>query len=335
MSAFKFYTTDEVYGETFFKLPKVFFTNPLYINMSNDAKIAYAILKDRFQYSIKNNWVNENKQIYFIYTNKELMSILNCHEGKLNKIKKELQNAELLFQERLGLKKPNRLYLGKPEATATDVYIQNQENFQEKEVQSIDNKGNAKIAFQEKEVQSIDNKGNAKIAFQEKEAQSIDNKGNAKIAHNQYKELKNIDTYKDTVIDTTKEELQNRELLQSFSETQDHTFLDKRCLELIALFSNTIQEAHNAVGIIIRAKNKQEKKYGRVLIAEDWQEEIETTLRKVYHKIKTDAKIKNVHNYMFGAFCTTFENCLIQLQSWEQKNESQTVVTLHDWVEKK
>ena len=227
------------------------------------------------------------------------------------------------------------MYLGKPEATATDVYIQNQENFQEKEVQSIDNKGNAKIAFQEKEVQSIDNKGNAKIAFQEKEAQSIDNKRNAKIAHNQYKELKNIDTYKDTVIDTTKEELQSRELLQSFSETQDHTFLDKRCLELIALFSNTIQEAHNAVGIIIRAKNKQEKKYGRVLIAEDWQEEIETTLRKVYHKIKTDAKIKNVDNYMFGAFCTTFENCLIQLQSWEQKNESQTVVTLHDWVEKK
>ncbi|HAP5189121.1 TPA: hypothetical protein IUZ33_002984, partial [Enterococcus faecalis] len=142
-----------------------------------------------------------------------------------------------------------------------------------------------------------------------------------------------IDTYKDTVIDTTKEELQHRELLDSFSETQDQTFLDKHCLELIALFSNTIQEAHNAVGIIIRAKNKQEKKYGRVLIAEDWQEEIETTLRKVYHKIKTDAKIKNVDNYMFGAFCTTFENCLLKLQSWEQKNDSQTVVTLHDWLE--
>ncbi|HAP5289253.1 TPA: hypothetical protein IUZ60_002955, partial [Enterococcus faecalis] len=154
------------------------------------------------------------------------------------------------------------------------------------------------------------------------------------IGHDLYNTI-TIDTYKDTVIDTTKEELQHRELLQSFSETQEQTFLDKHCLELIALFSNTIQEAHNAVGIIIRAKNKQEKKYGRVLIAEDWQEEIETTLRKVYHKIKTDAKIKNVDNYMFGAFCTTFENCLIQLQSWEQKNESQTVVTLHDWVEKK
>ncbi|EOL60714.1 hypothetical protein UCU_03206, partial [Enterococcus faecalis EnGen0247] len=184
----------------------------------------------------------------------------------------------------------------------------------------------------------VDNSGNVKITLPESETntplKSLDNTGNVKITHNLYKEL-TTDTYKDTVVDTTKEELQQRELLQSFSETQDHTFLDKRCLDLIALFSNTIQEAHNAVGIIIRAKNKQEKKYGRVLIAEDWQEEIETTLRKVYHKIKTDAKIKNVDNYMFGAFCTTFENCLIQLQSWEQKNESQTVVTLHDWVEKK
>ncbi len=45
------------------------------------------------------------------------MSILNCHEGKLNKIKKELQNAKLLSRT-IRLKKPNRLYLGKPEATA-------------------------------------------------------------------------------------------------------------------------------------------------------------------------------------------------------------------------
>lgn len=36
---------------------------------------------------------------------------------------------------------------------------------------------------------------------------------------------------------------------------------------------------------------------------------------------------------MFGAFCTTFETCLLQLQSFEQTNDSQTVVTLHDWLE--
>ncbi|HBI1562722.1 TPA: replication protein RepA, partial [Enterococcus faecalis] len=147
-----------------------------------------------------------------------------------------------------------------------------------------------------------------------------------------YKEY--IDTYKDTVKDTKKEDLQNRELLQSFSETQDQSFLDKRCLDLIALFSQTIQEAHKTVGIIIRAKNKQEKKYDRTLVAEDWQEEIETTLRKVYLKIKTDHKIKNHDNYMFGAFCTTFENCILQMQAWEKTNDSnRSPILLHNWLE--
>ncbi|HGA2275116.1 TPA: replication protein RepA, partial [Streptococcus agalactiae] len=123
-------------------------------------------------------------------------------------------------------------------------------------------------------------------------------------------------------------------LLQSFSETQDQSFLDKRCLDLIALFSQTIQEAHKTVGIIIRAKNKQEKKYDRTLVAEDWQEEIETTLRKVYHKIKTDHKIKNRDNYMFGAFCTTFENCILQMQAWEKPNDSnRSPILLHNWLE--
>ena len=292
MSEFNYYTTKEVYGETFFQLPKIFFTNDHYKKLSLDAKVAYAILRDRFNYSIKNNWVDENDRIFFIYTNKELGEILDCSNKTVVKIKKELEEKKLLTQKRVGINTPNKLYIGKPIANAQDVYLQ------------------------------------------KNSPQTLDNSGSVKSTHNLYKEL-TTDTYKDTVIDTTKEELQNRELLRSFSKTQDQTFLDKRCLELISLFSNTIQEAHNAVGIIIRAKNKQEKKYGRVLIAEDWQEEIENTLRKVYHKIKTDANIKNIDNYMFGAFCTTFENCLIQLQSRETERKSHSVITLHDWVEGK
>lgn len=327
MSESKFYKSKQVYGETFFQLPKVLFTNKKYKKMSSDAKIAYALLKDRFTYSIKNNWIDNEDNLYFIFTNEELMTLLDVGNQKVVKVKKELEKVELLLQKRMGLNKPNRLYLLRPEVEATDVYLQSID-------ENVDNSENVKITLPK----NVDNSGNVKITLPELETntplKSLDNTGNVKITHNLYKEL-TTDTYKDTIVDTTKEELQQHELLQSFSETQDQTFLDKRCLDLIALFSNTIQEAHNAVGIIIRAKNKQEKKYGRVLIAEDWQEEIEATLRKVYHKIKTDAKIKNVDNYMFGAFCTTFENCLIQLQSWEQKNESQTVVTLHDWVEKK
>lgn len=39
------------------------------MQLSNDAKIAYALLKDRLELSIKNNWFDKNGDIFFIFTN--------------------------------------------------------------------------------------------------------------------------------------------------------------------------------------------------------------------------------------------------------------------------
>ena len=117
-----YFTITEQYREKFFQLPKVFFTNENYKKMSNDAKISYAILKDRLDLSIKNNWVDDNGNIYFIYTVNELENILNCGNKKIAKIKKELENNKLLKQKRQGLNKPNLLYLLKPIITEKDVY---------------------------------------------------------------------------------------------------------------------------------------------------------------------------------------------------------------------
>lgn len=118
----QFFTVTEQYKEKFYQLPKVFFTNPSYLDLSNDAKIAYAILRDRLELSIKNNWIDNNNIIYFIYTNENLESILNVSKPKVIKIKKELEKVELLKQKRLGLNKPNMLYLMKPNVTECDIY---------------------------------------------------------------------------------------------------------------------------------------------------------------------------------------------------------------------
>lgn len=117
----KFYLEDQ-YRERFYQLPKVFFTNPNYKKLSNDAKIAYAILRDRLDLSIKNKWVDEQNAIFFIYTNENLMSILNLGKNKIIKIKKELESVDLLEQKRQGLNKPNLLYLMKPNVTDEDIY---------------------------------------------------------------------------------------------------------------------------------------------------------------------------------------------------------------------
>src|SRR5699024_669414 len=120
----------EIQKEKFYQLPKVFFTNPKYTNLSNDAKITWSILRDRLDLSIRNNWIDENGDIFFIYTNEKLKSILNISSpNKLSKIKKELTEADLFTQIRVGLNKPNKLYIKKPEVTEADVYyISQQEN---------------------------------------------------------------------------------------------------------------------------------------------------------------------------------------------------------------
>ena len=94
----------EIQKEKFYQLPKVFFTNPKYTKLSNDAKITWSILRDRLDLSIRNNWVDENGDIFFIYTNEKLKSILN-------------------------ISNPNKLYIKRPEVTEADIYyISKREN---------------------------------------------------------------------------------------------------------------------------------------------------------------------------------------------------------------
>lgn len=66
----KLYNINEEYREKFYQIPKVFFTNPKYIKLSNDAKMAWGILRDRLDLSIKNGWVDSKTgNIYFYYKN--------------------------------------------------------------------------------------------------------------------------------------------------------------------------------------------------------------------------------------------------------------------------
>lgn len=105
-------------------------------NLSNDAKITWSILRDRLDLSIRNNWIDENGDIFFIYTNEKLKSILNISSpNKLSKIKKELTQVDLFNQIRVGLNKPNKLYIKKPEVTEADIYYISQ---QENDVESRD-----------------------------------------------------------------------------------------------------------------------------------------------------------------------------------------------------
>ena len=114
MPNFEKYNLSQVKTERFYQLPKYLFEDEYFKKMSAEAKIMYALLKDRFELSIQNEWVDKNNNIYFIFSNKHLCEYLGYAEQKIIKLKKELIKFNLLTQERVGLNKPNRLYLLKP-----------------------------------------------------------------------------------------------------------------------------------------------------------------------------------------------------------------------------
>ncbi|MDV8951500.1 replication initiator protein A [Leuconostoc falkenbergense] len=99
-------------NERFYKIPKALFENEFYADMKLETKMAYAILRDRFLLSIKNNWIDKSGDVYLIYKNIDLQTILSVGEKKVISLKKELANFGLLEEERQGLNKPNRLYVG-------------------------------------------------------------------------------------------------------------------------------------------------------------------------------------------------------------------------------
>ncbi|EOJ66076.1 hypothetical protein WMM_00260, partial [Enterococcus faecalis EnGen0364] len=145
----------------------------------------------------------------------------------------------------------------------------------------------------------------------------------------------NLNTDTIDTIDTEKERLQQQLLLDQFSEVQENTFLNKDSLKFIAAFSDTIQEAHEMVGTIIRAKTKVEKKYNIVLIGEDYQEEIDKCLRRVMHKIKTDSTVKSPKGLFYKSFYNLFVECTIEKKSHLNKNSTDNTpeITTHNWIE--
>jgi Replication initiator protein A (RepA) N-terminus len=119
----EYYTKHDLYGEKFYQLPKVFMTNPLYKKgLTDTEKIAFALLKDRFSLSQKNEWFDDKGRIYFIFSQAELMALFDCSNKTASNIKTKLIKVGLLEKKSWGQGKADWLYLKKPVVTDNDIY---------------------------------------------------------------------------------------------------------------------------------------------------------------------------------------------------------------------
>jgi hypothetical protein len=268
-----------------------------YKHLSSDAKLAYMVLKDRLEYSLRNHWVDEDNHVYFIFTVQELQDLFNCATEKAVKIKKELQTANLLKQIQMGFNpktkknEPNRLYLSKLDVKATDVYLRGE--------------------------------------YGQGTPKSLATSGISKIESNLYKDSKNIDTNRYN-IDTQKLDFstahfspaeiqkQNQDLINhanDFLTDEDSglpVFLEPEAVQLLSFWCRTPQQMRRFIGIILNAKYRVEKDHQDIgvlipLDDEELKPLMTKALRRYFNALRSNEKhIKNVENYLYGTMQNLF-----------------------------
>lgn len=104
------YKQNDVSNNRFYQMPKFLFEGEC-TELSNDARVLYALLRDRHDLSMSNHWINENSEVYLIFTRKNIEKIMGLADKTVKKAIEQLKAFGLLEEERTGLNKPNRIYL--------------------------------------------------------------------------------------------------------------------------------------------------------------------------------------------------------------------------------
>lgn len=115
------YKINDIISCEFLKIPKSMFANEAYRSLSSDAKLTYALLYDRLSLSKLNGWMNEQEEVYLIYTREEIAEDLGITYKKAISAFRELISAKLIAEQRCGQGMPNKIYIVKPELTETQA----------------------------------------------------------------------------------------------------------------------------------------------------------------------------------------------------------------------
>lgn len=103
----------DIDNERYYQVPVAFFTNPYYKDLSNDSKMAYAILKNRLILSIKNNWLDNDGAVYIFYTWDKLSEVMNISRRKIADTINQLKEHNLIDVVRQGRGLPAKIYVKK------------------------------------------------------------------------------------------------------------------------------------------------------------------------------------------------------------------------------
>ena len=146
---------------SFYRIPKVLFTEERFQSISAEAKVLYGLLLDRMSLSARNGWLDEEGRVYIIFSIEDIMTSMGCANQKAAKLLYELESkCQLIERKRQGLGKPNLIYV-KNFVTPSESHFKKCENH---------DSGSVKITSQESLKSHANNTENNNTEFSDTES---------------------------------------------------------------------------------------------------------------------------------------------------------------------
>ncbi len=114
MSTFDYYYGDESSQFSFCRIPRQLITGKEFKQLSNDAKLLYALMLERMGLSAQNGWNDNLGRVFIFFTIEEIREVLNCGNDKATKLLAELDTTKgigLIERVKQGQGKPTKVFV--------------------------------------------------------------------------------------------------------------------------------------------------------------------------------------------------------------------------------
>lgn len=246
---FDYYRGVEAEQYSFYRIPKMLFTDTIFQDLSCEAKVLYGLILDRMSLSLKNHWMDEEERVYIIFTVNNICDLMNCGTQKAVRLLKELDvktGIGLIEKKRLGLGKPNVIYVKnfmikdeegeKQQTEQKQSRIVEIEELQDKTQKLLNDENQnseiVKIANQEDAESEVQNSENHNSEMMEMENQTI--------SETQLKNSENHNSGRRNLENLSDFELKFKE----FCKIQEKIIKEKEAIASEAKFKNS--ENHNS-----------------------------------------------------------------------------------------
>lgn len=108
---FDYFYEEQSESYSFYRIPKMLFTEEIFEALSTDAKVLYGLLLDRISLSRDNGWLDDAGRVYVYYTIRSVKKSMRCANTKACGLLRELDEFGFIERKKQGLGKPTIIYV--------------------------------------------------------------------------------------------------------------------------------------------------------------------------------------------------------------------------------